>query len=80
MRGGWSWVSQARVGRWGGLSAASAGQDSQRFSVNWFVQEREAGRAERAVAPGVHVSHQHVVQAWTERKRREKMEVEAFHI
>lgn len=43
--------------------AGFAGQDSQRFSVNGFIQEREAGRAEDAVAPGVHVSHQHVVEA-----------------
>lgn len=45
------------------LSAGFAGQESQRFSVNGFIQEREAGRAEAAVAPGVHASHQHVVQA-----------------
>lgn len=43
--------------------AGFAGQDGQRFGVNGFIQEREAGRAEDAVAPGVHVSHQHVVQA-----------------
>lgn len=34
--------------------------------MNGFIQEREAGRAEDAVALGVHLSHQHVVQAWTE--------------
>lgn len=45
------------------LSAGFAGKESQRFSVNGFIQEREAGRAEDAVAPGVHASHQHVVQA-----------------
>lgn len=32
--------------------------------MNGFIQECEAGRAEDTVAPGVHVSHQHVVQAW----------------
>lgn len=56
-------------------SAGFAGEDSQRFSVNGFIQEREAGRAEDAVALGVHVSHQHVVQACTERKRREEKEM-----
>lgn len=56
-------------------SAGLAGQDGQRLGVDGFVQEREAGRAEDAVAPGVHLPHQHVVQAWAQKNRGEDGEM-----
>ena len=50
------------------MSALFACEVGQRFGVDGLIEEREAGRAEKAVALRVHFSHQHEVLAWKREK------------
>lgn len=46
------------------MSALFACEGGQGFGVDGFVEEDEAGRGQDAVALGVDVSHQHIVQTF----------------
>lgn len=53
------------------MSARFAREVGQCFGVDGFIEEREAGGAEKAVALCVDFSHQHVVLAWRRDRMRE---------
>lgn len=54
------------------MSALFACEVRQRFGMDWLIEEREAGWAEKAVALCVDFSHQYVVLACRERDRLKK--------